>query len=61
MGGDKKLAPSMDGALVPAWFVRGLIEEGERVTYLDSEEEKDVETIKADLLETVRETGPRIT
>ena len=38
VGGDKKLAPSMVGALVPAWFARGFIEEEERVTCLDSEE-----------------------
>ena len=61
VGGDDKLATSQlwSELQLLAGFVRGLSGEGEGVTWLGSEEEKDVETIVQDLLETVRQTGPR--
>ena len=59
VGGDEKLATSQlwSELQLLAGFVRGL--SGEGVTWLGSEEDQDVETIVQDLLETVRQTGPR--
>ena len=59
VGGDDKLATSQlwSELQLLAGFVRGL--QGEGVTWLGSEEEQHVETIVDELLETVRQTGPR--
>lgn len=59
VAGDDKLATSQlwSELQLLAGFVRGL--NGEGVTWLGSDQEQDVETIVQDLLETVRQTGPR--
>ena len=59
LGGDDKLATSQlwSELQLLAGFVRGL--SGEGVTWLGSEEDQDVETMIEDLLETIRQTGPR--